>query len=110
MLRFYLWNVPGLSLLVPTKSGVVYANQTGGHHCLEDSLEGILLPLFNTFPGVDQEQLLHQHFVSKWSGWCGDGIDLETAEFVDEVFRATPYTHWGSIPKKGSCRAGTTRQ
>jgi hypothetical protein len=96
VLTFYLWNVPGLCLLIPAKSGVVYATQTGGHHCLQKSLEGLLLPLFNTYEGKDQEDLLRRHFVSKWHGWCGeqDGIDAATADFVDEVFRSTPYTDW----------------
>jgi Family of unknown function (DUF6210) len=96
VLTFYLWNVPGLSLLIPTKSGILYATQTGGHYTLERSLESVLLPLFNRYEGVDQEGLLRRHFVSKWGGWCGEqqGIDAATADFVDEVFRATPYTNW----------------
>jgi len=94
LLKFYLWNTPGLSLLIPAKSGVVYANQTGGHHCHQQSMESILLSLFNRFDGIDQQSLLNQHFVSKLHGWCGNGITDDTADFVDEVLRATPYTSW----------------
>lgn len=96
MLKFYLWNLPGLTLVVPAKSGVLYTTQTGGHHCEEHCLEGVLLPLFNTYCGINQEELLHEHFVSKLSGWCGEqeGIDAATADYLDEVFRATPYTQW----------------
>ena len=96
MLKFYLWNIPGITLLVPSNSGVIYATQTGGHYCLQRRLEGIMLPLVNTYDGINQEQLLRSHFVAKWSGWCGEqeGIDAATGDFVDETLKATPFTHW----------------
>jgi hypothetical protein len=96
LLTFYLWNTPGLSLLIPARTGVLYATQTGGHHCLQKSLEGVLMPLFNTYQGLNQEESLHRHFVTKFGGWCGEqeAIDPTTAEFVDEVLRRTPSTDW----------------
>src|SRR5262249_11614968 len=87
--------------LIPAKSGIIYANQTGGHHCRENAVEGYLLPLFNTFGGINQEDILSKHFTgSKWYGWCGDGIDPETADFIDKVLGMTPYTSWLRVDRR----------
>jgi hypothetical protein len=101
MLKFYLWNVPGLSLIIPAKTGIEYATQTGGHYCFQQCLEGMLLPLYNIYDGINQEEILNNHFVSKWGGWCGEqGIDEETADFVDAVFEETPYTSWIHVDRR----------
>ena len=95
MLKFYVWNLPGLSLLLPAKSGIVYANQTGGYHCWQQEMEGYLLPLFSAFDEVKQGQLVADHFTGpKWHGWCGEGIDAETADYIDGVLQMTPHTDW----------------
>ena len=100
MPRFYVWNMPGMSLLVPARSGIVYANQTGGHHCYQQEVEGHLLPLFNTFEGLEQDRMLGELFTGpKWSGWCGEGIDSETADFVDRILKMTPHTDWLAVDR-----------
>jgi hypothetical protein len=42
---------------------------------------------------VDQEGALAAFFTGpKWQGWCNDGINEETADFVDAVLGQSPYT------------------
>ena len=70
----------GIVVLYP--SGVYYSNQTGGHACLHPLVEGVFIPI--RADELDLEKELAEHFTgSKWQGWCCDGIDEETAIFID---------------------------
>ncbi len=87
--RVLLYEISGLALIVPSSAGVVYQNQTRGHACLPSRQEGYLVPLAGDVP--DKCHQLHKHFTGpKWGGWCSDGIDKETADFIDEVLHHMP--------------------
>jgi hypothetical protein len=75
-------------LIIPWQSGVVFQQQTGGSSCLQDSLEGIFVPL-DDFAGHSQE--FHRFFTGpKWNGNCVDGIDSATADFIDSTLGRIP--------------------
>jgi hypothetical protein len=75
-------------LIIPWKSGVIFQQQTGGYSCLQDSLEGIFAPL-DDFAGHAQE--FTRHFTGpKWGGNCSNGIDTETADFIDTTLARIP--------------------
>lgn len=83
----------GLILLRP--SGVLYRNQTGGYICEHPQEEGVFAPL-------DLEELVQarddisNHFTGeKWNGYCFEGIDAETASFLDAVFTRTANLPFG---------------
>lgn len=79
-----LCELRGPALIVPSKTGVMHRNQTGGHACYQSELEGYLVPI----AGDSQEIVdrLCSHLTgSKWGGWCAYGIDDETADETDEV-------------------------
>ena len=74
----------GVGLIVSYPSGVYYTNQTGGYACMWPVLEGVFAPLTN--PVLDQSTKLNGFFIgSKWEGRCDEGIDEETADFIDSV-------------------------
>lgn len=86
-----LWQSKGIGLVLLFASGVRYSNQTGGHTCLHPEVEGAYVPLVSEM--VDQEGELTAYFTGpKWGGWCSDGIDEETADFVDSVLEKSPHT------------------
>ena len=86
-----LWNGGGIGIIILYKSGVHYSNQTGGYACLHPEAEGVYVPLVNEL--VDQEARLEDFFTGpKWQGWCSDGIDGETADFIDAVLESSPYS------------------
>jgi hypothetical protein len=87
----YLWHSKGLGVILLCPSGVLYSNQTGGYSCFHPAMEGIYIPMQNE--AVDQEGALAAFFTGpKWQGWCNDGINEETADFVDAVLGQSPYT------------------
>lgn len=70
----------GLGLIVAATSGQTYSNQCGGYACRHPELEGVYVALGPTPASFEN------HFVgesSKWKGHCYDGIDEETARFLD---------------------------
>lgn len=70
----------GLGVIVLGPSGAVYSNQCGGYACYHPDAEGIYVPL------GDSPDEFEVHFYgpdSKWRGRCFDGIDEETARFID---------------------------
>ena len=87
----YLWNAKDIGVILFYSSGVCYSNQTGGYACHHPKEEGLYLPLHNAL--LDQEAELLGFFTGpKWQGWCCQGIDDETALFVDMVLSKSPYT------------------
>jgi len=77
-----LWGSPRLGLIILRPSGVYYSNQTGGYACKHPLAEGVFFPVPAGETGLEQK--LSEYFTGpKWSGWCCDGIDEETATVVD---------------------------
>lgn len=77
-----LYGLQSVGLIIPCASGVVYQNQTGGYACLQDTAEGVFVPL-DSDPTNHYEALNDFFFKGKWAGYCMNGIDGETADFID---------------------------
>jgi hypothetical protein len=77
------FNGPGVIIQYP--SGVRYRTQAGGHYCHHPESEGIYVPAPRA---KEMQEELHRFFYTgpKWRGWCCQGIDEETADFLDELF------------------------
>ncbi|CAN5201816.1 hypothetical protein BH20GEM2_BH20GEM2_10240 [soil metagenome] len=88
LIQLYLHEGVGVILFCP--SGVRYSNQKGGYMCLHPEAEGVYVPLGEGNSKLALE--LNEHFETKWVGWCHDGIDQETAEFIDGLLGAQPET------------------
>ena len=84
-----LYEIGCLALIVPTSTGVVYRNQTGGHACVPSQMEGYLVPFAGEVRGK-YERLLSHFTGPKWSGWCSQHIDEETANEIDNVLADMP--------------------
>ncbi|HXG64310.1 MAG TPA: DUF6210 family protein [Blastocatellia bacterium] len=81
----------GLGLIILWPSGVIYTHQTGGYNCLGPEEEGVFVRLYKELH--DQEAMLIDYFGGpKWRGWCGDEIDNETADFIDQVLSLSERT------------------
>ena len=86
-----LWCGERLGLVVLRPSGVYYSNQSGGYACLHPLAEGVFVPIRDD--ALDIEKELEDYFTGpKWNGWCCEGIDEETATFIDGVLTKCPLT------------------
>lgn len=93
-----LWSARRFGIIVLRPSGVYYSNQTGGYACLHPMVEGIFVPLGDEM--ADQEKKLCDYFTGpKWAGWCCDGIDGETADFIDALMSKTGSTRGISVDR-----------
>ncbi|HEX7330792.1 MAG TPA: DUF6210 family protein [Pyrinomonadaceae bacterium] len=90
---------PGLGLIILRSSGVFYIHETGGYACHHERAQGVFAPLHRP-PDDDQEGLLVAHFTGpKWEGWCDDGIDEATADYVDYVLSLSPETDYLKVDR-----------
>jgi len=81
-----LYELNGMALIVSASTGIVYVNQTGGHACYQCSQEGYLVPLGPEEREREALDALRAHFMGpKWSGWCNEGIDAETADEIEAI-------------------------
>jgi hypothetical protein len=93
-----LWNSTGLGLIISYPSGVLYTNQTGGHACMQSQEEGVFVPLYDE--SVQQENMLYDYFFGpKWEGWCDDHIDIETADYIDQVLDLSKTTRFLKVDR-----------
>ncbi len=79
-----LYELFGVGLIIPWPSGVIYQGQVGGHYCLPFQEEGVFVPL-ETHTFKESKELQDYFTGPKWGGWCGEGIDDETADFIDRT-------------------------
>lgn len=90
---------PGLGLIILRASGVFYTHETGGYACDHANAQGVFAPLHRV-PDDDQEMMLTAHFCGpKWEGWCSDGIDQATADYVDYVLSLSPETNYLKVDR-----------
>ena len=83
-----------LGLIILQPSGAFYTHETGGYACFHESAEGVFVPLHEETE-ESQEGLLIAHFTGpKWNGTCDNGIDEQTAEYIDHVFSLSPATDY----------------
>ena len=87
-----------LGLIILKPSGVLYGNQTGGYSCTQSSAEGYFVPL--NVEGINLEEQIHKYFIGeKWKGCCADGIDEETADFIDQVLIQSGFTDYIKVDR-----------
>jgi len=89
----------GLGLIILQPSGAFYTLETGGYAVLHSLAEGVFVPLHREADD-DQEMLLTAHFTGpKWEGWCSEGIDEDTAGYVDYVLSLSPQTSFLKVDR-----------
>jgi hypothetical protein len=94
-----LYDAAGLGVIVLFPSGVIYTNQTGGYSCLHPTEEGVYLPLVSD--SFNHESALLDYFYKgKWRGACADGIDIEDADFIDQLLGKTDNTKFVSVNRQ----------
>lgn len=83
-----------LGLIILDRTGVFYANQSGGLACWHREAEG-------TFIRLGESPLeLYEFFIGpRWGGYCDKGIDAPTADFLDT---------WLGSRLNGVCRVDRT--
>lgn len=62
--------------------GKRYTNQAGGYACKHPEITGYIYDCGDSYNLVDR--LIAYFTGPKWGGWCCDGVDEETAEWMDE--------------------------
>lgn len=76
-----LYDLDSLALIVKCRTGVLYHNQVGGTFCLQEKIEGALIPL-PASPGRSAEYALFRHF-QHFPG----RLDSPGANIVDGILR-----------------------
>ena len=89
----------GLGLLIRWPSGVIYTHQTGGYQCNHPAEEGVFA-LFGRQTEEQSAKLTAYFCGPKWRGWCAEGIDRQTADFVDRVLRGSVLTNFLRVDRK----------
>lgn len=64
-------------IYVDDKGSYEVSNQIGGHGCKQGVARAEKIELIKTSGEIEK------HFDEKYGGWCFDGIDEETAKFLD---------------------------
>jgi hypothetical protein len=82
-----LWDA-GLGVIILWPSHVVYSNQTGGYACLQPREEGVFVPLYADH-GQQAAQFEAFFTGPTWDGGCCNGIDAETADYLDRLCAAS---------------------
>jgi hypothetical protein len=88
--RVCLWNMRGVALILSTKSGVFYWNQTCGHVCLQSEAQGVLVPL-NTDPPLDEPELEVEHQLAAATR-NQHHLSEVVADRVDAILASSSYT------------------
>jgi len=92
-----LWNMEGAAAIVLEASGVVYANQTCGHACVQSEAEGILVP-FNDDPPLDEpERALSERLslILEYAHYLTPAL----ADKIDAAFAAHPDTRCATVDR-----------
>ncbi|MFN0042784.1 MAG: DUF6210 family protein [Alphaproteobacteria bacterium] len=76
----------GLGLIVLEQGGAVYSNQCGGYACHHPEAEGVYVPLGELPASFDADFARPE---PKWHGRRFDGIDEETARFIEECLASS---------------------
>lgn len=82
-----LYQLSGMGIVVSCPTGILVGNQVGGYLCAHLRLEGFYIPLVRSDSPIMASLLMHFFHGKKWQGDCYNGIDVETADFMDDVFR-----------------------
>ncbi len=99
LIRLFEWPVP--VLIIGASTGVRFISQTGGHACHQHSMEGLAIPAFSmrvadhSFDCEAAMAHMLAHFTGeKYRGWCSDGIDEATADFVELALASAWWPSW----------------
>jgi|GEM_PF-2000006 hypothetical protein len=88
----------GIGLIIPCQSGVIISHQCGGLACCEYKIEGVYLPIEDSFyfnkitPEIILDKLYNYFGCtdgSVWDGRCWNGITKNDADFIDSLFENT---------------------
>lgn len=74
----------GVGVILKSDAGIYYLNQTGGIACLQSIQQGFYVPI-NGEAENKEEELSGFFGGPKWKGACHNGIDEDTAHFIDKV-------------------------
>ena len=69
---------------------------------MQSEQEGVFVPLLGSPEGrdVDPERLLKEHFTGpKWMGGCANGIDEESASFIDGLLHRMRETRFLTVDR-----------
>lgn len=77
-----------ISVIDTSRGDKKYSNQSGGYACRHPEAIGQRMGFASPLPYLEAvNDILGNYFCGpKWNGWCCDGIDEETAQFVENVF------------------------
>lgn len=79
----------GLGVIVlDSIEGIDYSAQVGGYACHDPIERGFYIPLCDS-EQKDMEALMNYFTGPKWNGWCCEGIDEETALWLDSWLQKT---------------------
>ncbi len=87
-----LWEESTLCLVIPWPSGVRYSNQTRGHRCWQEELEGVCVPVGESGRGatgyvtVQGSLETYFNFDIRYPG-SGEALTPADADLIDKMFQ-----------------------
>ena len=78
-----MYNIPNTEVwAILLGPGKIYEQQCGGYSCRQESAQGQLINM----ESAQTANRLYKFFMGAfWGGWCYDGIDEETAKYIEQV-------------------------
>src|SRR5262245_33146253 len=95
--KVVLWNMDGAAAIVLEPSGVMYANQTCGHACVQSEAEGVLVP-FNDDPPLEHpERALSERLSLLLEN--AHYLTPDLADEIDAALAAQPDTRCATVDR-----------
>jgi len=86
LIKVNLWDMIGVSLILPCNSNIEYFNQVGGTACLQKSEQGILIPFNNDYSEDSFEDSFEFKLSEIFSGYTNLYLTQEIVERLNSFF------------------------
>ncbi len=97
LITMKLWEIASPMMIIPAETGVVYENQTHGTTTLQDSLEGILIPVNSEYNPKEYKKSISYQIESLFSEGSAGTISKEIAQKLETIFQNYPETKGISV-------------
>ena len=99
-----LYEHSGTALVIPHSTGIIYANQAGGHACLQPQAEGFLVPIANDVGLAPKHEFrspeneLYRYFEKLNS--CGAPLTDNDAAKIEAIIHQLPLWRGLSVDRR----------
>lgn len=85
LIEVELQELAGVYFIVAHDTGISYSHQCGGLACIQNTLQGFLVPCFSQSLTISDQLQYHFFEGPKYKGRCYDGLDEDDALVLDRL-------------------------